>query len=100
MEKDTDQHSAGQWSFRIIGDDGFGYVSDFSGKDILHVGDRNCTPEENIANGHLAKASPLMYRTLEYLLKLAISRGDIETQESISQALLEANPQWKLTITN
>lgn len=60
----------GRWEFRRIDErgsvkDGFGYVSDDAGRDILHVGERTLSEDANVAIGHLAAAAPDLYAAVE-----------------------------------
>lgn len=91
------------WTFERIdygskAKDGFGYVKDDQGRDILHVGERTLSEAENVAIGTLAAAAPQMFEALR-LFERAAKNGDSDlamTAHDLGRAALAAaSPEGK-----
>jgi hypothetical protein len=91
-------HTRGPWQFyQLRGDDGLGYIrpDPEDGHEIAHHGDMDRSREENIANGNLIAASPVMLAALFEIDRLALV---IKTAVEFSDAHIKdsAAHNWDL----
>src|SRR5690349_23811070 len=91
----TKGHLSG-WAFREItpprgalGYDGLGYVTNADGRDVLHVGDRELTPEQNNEVGYVAAAAPELMEALTEAHKTLSSCAYALIQHEMSEDLIE-----------
>lgn len=89
------KHTAGHltgWTFRRIDErderpDGFGYVSDAEGRDILHVGETSLSESANVAVGALAAAAPDMLAALESIVLSEMCKPEVFKTAALSVSI-------------